>query len=413
MGNSSANILLSTETALLRLSECVFPHDKEAIRDYLEILDFNLTKNKLTKTATSHKFLIHRGLEVIVKLIQVVVEDEIALGMCLTILESQSENTKVILKFMQLGALSSILRIEKKYAENETISASLLYLKEKLVEVGSSVAMEEITHQLSILRLCEDCQANHIRDGLGGETSSTAAMMAPVTSMNDRVNRILELMEIYLSHYELQLLSLDALFFFARKRSYHAICKSNEIITTVARTLYEYMSTKAAIIWRACIVLEHIAATHKDFALKIVSLDVHSKVCVEYARLGRRPRIQQVILRLLASIAAYPSHELCRVRLQQSNECMKLFEEVESKMKFVRGPEKALLVSKEAYAEHFSVVMPIALRTLLREAPLMNFVDENGESDATRKKIYEPILKPLFGTVPDTYFKEGIEGLLD
>ena len=231
--------------------------------------------------------------------------------------------------------------------------------------------------------------------------------------MNDRVNRILELMEIYLSHYELQLHSLDALFFFARKRNFQTIHESKDIIATVARTLFEYMSTKAAIIWRACVVLEHIAATHKDFALNIVSLDIHTKLCMEYQRLDRRPRIQQIILRLLASIAAYPSHELCRVRLQQSTECMKLFEDIERRVQLVRGPEKALLVMKELYAEHFSIILPITLRTLLREAPLMNYVDEKGESDVTRKKVYIPLFKPLFGTVADTYFKEGIKGLLD
>ena len=90
MGNQEGkpSLLLSTPTALKRISECVLPHDKEAVLDYLEILEFNL-KVFVYNSYTSRLFLENNGIMVILNTMKASVDDETICCLCINVLETQ------------------------------------------------------------------------------------------------------------------------------------------------------------------------------------------------------------------------------------------------------------------------------------------------------------------------------------
>ena len=90
MGNQEGKpgLLLPTPTALQRISECVLPHDKEAVLDYLEVLEFNL-KNFIFNSYTSRLFLSNSGITIILNTMKASMEDETICGLCISVLETQ------------------------------------------------------------------------------------------------------------------------------------------------------------------------------------------------------------------------------------------------------------------------------------------------------------------------------------
>lgn len=90
MGNQEGkpSLLLPTPTVLKRISECVLPHDKEAVMDYLEILDFNL-KSFVSKSSSHRLFLANNGIEIILNTMKISTDDEIIFGLCANVLETQ------------------------------------------------------------------------------------------------------------------------------------------------------------------------------------------------------------------------------------------------------------------------------------------------------------------------------------
>jgi hypothetical protein len=79
--------MLLLDLSIYRLNECILPHDKEAVMDYLEILDFNL-RNPISKSYSIAHYLRNNGIQITFNLLQTANDDEMSLALCLHIFAS-------------------------------------------------------------------------------------------------------------------------------------------------------------------------------------------------------------------------------------------------------------------------------------------------------------------------------------
>lgn len=396
----------------------MLPYDKDAMLDFLEVLEFNL-RNPISSYFSAKLFIKHHGVEILLGILKAAHDEEMCFELGLTVFQTQLQNKKVILRLLRLGGLDFIVANEMKYADYESIHTLLVKLRVAMIDCGSFIALKEIKYQYEMLRLCESCQKAIEKDTR--VRSSTTNPMVFASSMNERVERILNFMSLYILKYNLQCHGLDAILLFVQKKDLEAIFKSPTLVQVVGKTLHEYMETKPGVIWRACLVLQQLAEMHKDLAKDIALLDVHDKLCMQYARLTKRPRVQQIILRFMAALARWHHDDLSRVVLQQSSACMTLFVAIEKHANEASKHRRSSIleaVDGTAQTTHFAVLLPLQLRTFLRESNRQVLALPQAPMTEEAKRHHEllanaKVLKPLYGTTREKYFAEGEKGLVD
>ena len=321
-----------------------------------------------------------------------------------------------MLYLLRIGGFNILLDYESKFPESAMIISSIQNIKKSIIDCGSNIAAREISYQHDMLRLCETCQ-------IALEREKHIAISNPMflaSSMNERVDRILDFMNVYPMKYRLQCQAFDALYLFVKKRSIPDIASSPKLLPTIGKILLEYIQTKPGIIWRASVVLQVVASLSCELARHVVLLQIHEQLCQAFPRLERRPQIQQIILRLIGELAKWRGKDESSPALLRSNVCMSLLQSIEAKVtgarELVRGADVS---TRNEVLTAYSVVLPHELRKLLKEykggysvympveeQPLL---DQHERRDAIQQIIH---LKPIYGTTTTKYYTAGERGLL-
>lgn len=131
-------------------------------------------------------------------------------------------------------------------------------------------------------------------------------------------------------------------------------------------------------------------------------------VAENYLNFKDDPKVQQQILWMLGSLLKWPK---CKKKMQSSELCMNLF-------KYLAETRTELLKKKINHKEKFKafeVVAPLSIRTFLRHTGGEMMPDEVISNKPTKefKKRRNFDEKPKFGTIHDTTFAKGEDGLFD
>ena len=267
-----------------------------------------------------------------------------------------------------------------------------------------------------MLRLCETCQCALEHE----KHAATSNPMFLASSMTERVGRILDFMNVYPMKYRLQCRALDALYLFVKKRNISDISSSFKLLPTIGKILLEYIHTKPGVIWRASVVLQVVASLNRELAKDIALLEIHEPLCQVYSRLERRPRIQQIILRLLGELAKWKGNDASSSAILRSKVCMSLLHSIEAQLtesrSHLRGADAA---ARNELLTSLSVILPHELRKLIKESDghsVYSSIEEQillNQQNARREAILQAIhLKPIYGTTATKYFVSGDPGLL-
>lgn len=326
----------------------------------------------------------------------------------------QIKNKYAMLHILKIGGFNTMVDYESKFTDSTTIVSSLHNIKESIINWGSGLAIKEIAYQYDMLRLCETCQ--HSLEH--GKRNSSPHPMYLAANINERVDRILDFMEVYPMKYALQCIALDALHLFVEKGNILKIKASPKLLPTVGKTLMEYVYTKPAIIWRAAVILQIVASLDQDLARDVALLEVHEPLCQAYSRLKRRPKIQQIILRFMGALAQWSGTS--RVALLRSTVCMNLLTAIEAKVTEARHQVRAVEAeAKENLLKNFSQILTLELRSLIRESGGQRvFLPMEGQHAIHQQLFHREtvqqmaLLKPLFRTTATKYFTPGDPGLL-
>lgn len=424
--SSKGTLMMSTPRLLSRLAECALPFDADAIIDYAEVLQTNLS-GVLGKYYSSQLFIEQNGVSVVFRLLNAVVNYELCFEALMRVLETQAANRPAMVQLLRLNGFDFVVKCEAKYAEYPDIMWPLLAVKNGMIEHGSAIAIREIMYQQDMLRLCESCQCclEKARPIHGEQRKGkNAKVLTMASSTTDRVDRILSFMQVYVLKHALQCHALDALLLFVRRRDLTQITASPRLVPVVAAALVEYAGTKAGVVWRACLVLQELAALDKTLAKDVALLDAHSVVVAQYPRLHRRPRVQQVIVRLLAALVQWGPQDVCRLTVQQSAPCMQLLlqlndEAVAKSRKSRRVSVSPLAAEATLESLSFRVVLPMSVLAFLRETRgevLRPIEAEQVEAKERARNValeQARALTPLFGTLQEKLFAGGEAGLVD
>lgn len=400
-GSNSKNVTLTTPQLLKRIDECALPEETDAVLDLFEIIEAKL-KNRLLYKQTTAEFRDNTGLPILVRILKKLIKNELAVTVCINVLEAQTRNIALLMDFIQLSGIDLLKNVVKSHEGNEFLTLIVPKLLKSIVIVGAAVAIREIRQEALSLQLCRHCQETVERDRCKG-TSSTE-MKLPFTY--ERMNRVLSFMESYADRPDVLIVALDAALLFANNADGPKNINQTNLIEIVCNAV-ELNQSNPSVLWRGALLLSIISSYKAEIAGIITKIGTHEILAKNYDEFIKEPRVQQQILWFFNSVLMYPR---IKKRIQQSEVCVNLFVTItERRSELIK---KAINVKYKYGA--YEVVIPLTIRTFLRETNAMlepqdQVVIKNTKEVPPRRNFNE---HPRYGTTKEM-FSPGESGLVD
>ena len=114
---------LSIPAIIQRIDECLIPDDREALLNYLEMLEKKLSG--WSRNTGTVLFQSSNGTIVMLKIMKRMISDEVTLRMAVNVFDLQKRNTPVILDFLKYGGLELLIKIMDDHADDIFLMAQL------------------------------------------------------------------------------------------------------------------------------------------------------------------------------------------------------------------------------------------------------------------------------------------------
>lgn len=389
---------------LARLDECLIPDDREAILDFLEMLE-NKFKSYFRKKTNALLFMFHGGPIILLKVMKRMSNDEVVLRMGINIFDLQKKyNKPAILDFLKYGGLEILEKASVDHEEDLFLSDQIPPFRKSILNTGARVAVEEIEAEAVSLQLCEKCQETVER--ARRVLSSSTATKLPRSC--DRVNRVLTYMRNFSTRPAVVKAGLDALIFFVKNADSRNTMHETTMIPFVCETVVPTFGDDPAVTWRAFFCLHVACAANPDLLYDVARYEVHEHIPDIYNK-TIDPKVQQQLLWLLDLMV---TNSKSRIRVHISEKCVNFVGDcVRIRVEKIN---KAGMSVKEKFKPYMCIV-PLTLRDFYRSIDGKHLVvaAEREAEVKTHKERKRYSQKPRYGTVADRIMLPGEEGLLD
>lgn len=109
---------------LKRLDECLIPDDREPILNFLEMLEVKLG-GMFASTKATTQFHAALGIQIVLKIVKRMMNDEVVLRMAINIFDLQRSNSAVIMDFVKFGGFELFSKIQEAHGDDPYIMAQL------------------------------------------------------------------------------------------------------------------------------------------------------------------------------------------------------------------------------------------------------------------------------------------------
>ncbi len=144
MGNLQIQLTgMSVSSALLRIDECLLPDDREAVLNFLEMIEIKLGGTFTGKNATQ-QFQLAGGVSIFMKIMKKMIKDEVVLRLTISILELQKGNKESILEFIEKNGIDLLNKAFKFHEHDVFLRQQIPPFTKIVIAAGANSALSNI-----------------------------------------------------------------------------------------------------------------------------------------------------------------------------------------------------------------------------------------------------------------------------